>query len=137
MQALFDNLIHDPEITCTQLSLVSSDEVWSVEVLTPISNGWLHPLDLGCSGGEAPDVCGSQSGWDITHRGGCIIKCLEKISAIVQVGEERWRGMKLSGGIIDAELWIAAVSSCSLSQEANHSRAIQIARYCNSRDIAP
>lgn len=47
-------------------------------------------------------------------------------------------GMKLSGGIIiDAELWVAAVSSCSLSREANYSRTIQIARYCNSRDIAP
>lgn len=43
-------------------------------------------------------------------------------------------GMKVSGGgtITDAELWIAAVSPCSLSREANYNRTIQIAKYCKT-----
>lgn len=41
----------------------------SAEILTPVGNDRLYPLDLGCSDSKSPDVCGLEAGRNIARHG--------------------------------------------------------------------
>lgn len=65
----------------------------SAEILTPVGNDRLYPLDLGCSDSKTPDVCGLETGRNIArHRVKRGMVLFWENSAIVRT--EAGRGIK-------------------------------------------